>query len=115
MANNVKPIIFRGYIKEELGHWVAVCVDLNIVAQGETPDEARKECQALIISYLEYVCEEHPDDFHLYMQRPSPQEFIDEFNMIFSRALKPQKRSQPSSDLQYYDIEPSQLHICTVQ
>jgi hypothetical protein len=116
MANNVKPIIFRGYIKEEDGHWVAVCIDLNIVAQGDTPDEARDECQTLIIGYLDYVCSTYPDDFHLYVQRPAPKEFFDEFMEIAGLALKPERgRRRPSANLMYYDIQPSQLQACAVQ
>ncbi len=113
MSRNPESIIFRGYVKKENGHWVAICIDLNIVAQGNSIEKAREECESLIIEYLDYICSEYPKEFYKYIQRPAPKELVEEFNLIMGRQLKAHKRSY-SENLQYYDIAPSSLPLCTV-
>ena len=43
----------RGYLqKESDGSWLAVCIDLNLVAQGDTQKEARSQLHIIIKDYL---------------------------------------------------------------
>ncbi|HEV2614398.1 MAG TPA: hypothetical protein VGV92_06785 [Gammaproteobacteria bacterium] len=43
----------RGYLqKEPDGSWLAVCIDLNLVAQGDTQKEARSKLHVFINDYL---------------------------------------------------------------
>jgi len=114
MSKDQEKIIFRGYIKKENGHWVSVCIDLNIVAQGNSFDEAREKCEGLIIEYLSYICSNYEEEFYKHIPRPAPKEFIDEFNLIMGKQLKAQRRSY-SRNLQYYDVTPSNLPVCAAQ
>ena len=114
MSKGPERILFRGYIKKENGHWVAVCIDLNIVAQGSNVDDAIEKCEGLILEYLKYVCSEYKDDFYKHIQRPAPKEFVDEFNLIMGRQLKARRKSY-TKNLQYYDVIPSNLPICAAQ
>ena len=77
---NASPMIFKVLAKKEDDHWVAICIDLNIAAQGDTSEEAVHTCIELVEEYLEFVYEEYPDQIHKYVPRPTPQELIDKFN-----------------------------------
>jgi predicted RNase H-like HicB family nuclease len=101
-------IVFRGYTKKEGDHWVAICIDLNIVAQGSTPQEATKECYSLILAYLDYIRTEYPEDFHNSISRPAPQEFINEFNSIMGAKISTRKQLR-NRDIHNFDIKPAVL------
>jgi predicted RNase H-like HicB family nuclease len=73
MGRQPKKIFFRGYTKKENNHWVAICIDLNIVAQGATAEEAQTECLDLITGYISYVCKNHPNKIDQYIPRQAPQ------------------------------------------
>ncbi len=74
-----RKIFLRGYVKEENRHYGAVCIDLNIVAQGNTPDEATEQCHELIIDYLSYICDEYPDRIEEFVPRLALAELIEEY------------------------------------
>jgi predicted RNase H-like HicB family nuclease len=112
MGKRSRAIAFRGYTKKEGNHWVAVCIDLNIVAQGSTPEEATKECQALIIEYLHYVCTEYPQELHKYVPRPAPQELIEEYNSCMIGTIRPPTRRINKRPLSF-SIETSALASCS--
>jgi predicted RNase H-like HicB family nuclease len=112
MGKKSRAIAFRGYTKKEGDHWVAVCIDLNIVAQGSSPEEATKECQALIIEYLDYVCTQYPDTLHKYIPRPAPQELIDEYNSSMIGIIRPPTRRINKRPLSF-SIETSVLATCS--
>lgn len=105
-----KEIFFQGYIKKEGDHWVAVCIDLNIVGQGATAQEAIDECDELTIEYLEYVCCTYPKELDKYIPRRASKELIEEFYSVIRgriRSTKPPKDIRPHS----FSIETSDLHI----
>ncbi|OGB66085.1 MAG: hypothetical protein A2Y94_09355 [Caldithrix sp. RBG_13_44_9] len=105
----IGKIVFRGYAKKENQRWVAICIDLNIAAQGETSKEAIKTCYELIEEYLEFVCHEYPNQLHKYIPRPAPQEFIDEYNSLMRPVLKNQPRKFPQKIWSY---EPDNMAFC---
>ena len=72
-----------GYIRPEADHWVAVCVNLSLVAQG---GEAREALEKLVISmesYIHYIQTKHPEDWDERLSLiDCPEEFLDEFKEI---------------------------------
>lgn len=110
MANSQKPLIFRGYTKKEGNRWVAICIDLNIVAQGPTIDEATDKCMNLIAEYIHYVSAEYSHDIGRYLFRPVPQEFIEEYNDMVGRRIqhRPTRAMRPH----YFDLA-RQISACS--
>lgn len=108
VAMSSKDIIFRGYTKKEGEHWVAICIDLNIVAQGPTAQEATKECYSLIMAYLDYIRTEYPEDFQNSISRPAPQEFIDEFHSIIGTKIRAPEELR-NRDIHNFDIKAATL------
>lgn len=107
-------IHLRGYTKKENGHWVAICIDLDIVAQGRTPDEATKKCIEMSGEYLEYVCKHYPDDFRKYIPRPAATEFIEEFNELMAKKIVLPPKRQPRRKLIDFSVDSCQLANCGV-
>ncbi len=64
----------RGYIKPEGKHFVAVCVDLNLAGQGDTPEIAMSSMLEAIETYLDYLTE-HPDEISKRLPRKAPLSF----------------------------------------
>lgn len=115
MPKSSNQIIFRGYGKREGDGWVAVCIDLNIAAQGATMKDAANNCTELIKEYVEYVCANYPEDVHRYIPRPAPQEFIDEFNSIVGALIAPVKKGTARNFIIHnYNYHPSALSDCAV-
>jgi len=107
-AMSSKDIVFRGYTKKEGDHWVAICIDLNIVAQGSTSQEATEECYSLILTYLDYIGTEYPEDFHNSISRPAPEEFMNEFKSIIRTKIRTPKQLR-NRDIHNFDIKPAAL------
>lgn len=57
---------------EETGLFFSVCLELNIVTQGKTPEEAKAGLQDAVEMYVESVMEER-DYSSLF--RPAPKEY----------------------------------------
>lgn len=95
LSKVIENVSFRGYTKKEGQVWVAVCIDLNIAAQGATSDEATRECQEMIDEYLLYVCSTYPKELHKYIPRPAPQELIEEWRAIVARVFTPLRKNAP--------------------
>ena len=108
MKSHKPPIFFRGYTKRENGRWVAICVDLNIAAQGSTFEEATQKCGELISSYLSYVKSKYAKSLHNYIPRLAPDEYLEEFNSILNRSLASRKSLQ-GGQLQRFDVDPLSL------
>jgi len=69
-------MIFNILVKEEDNLYVAHCLELDIVATGETPDEARREIVALVCAQVDYAFSNDNID-NLY--HPAPREVWKEF------------------------------------
>jgi len=76
-------------IKEEDGLFVAHCLELDIVATGDSMDQAQRECVALICAQIEYAFA-HDNLSNLY--HPAPPEVWTEF---FTCTTKQEERYYP--------------------
>ena len=112
MGKPSEEIIFRGYARKEDDHWFAICIDLNIAAQGEDPEEAIKTCTELIIEYLEFVCQEYPGQIKKYIPRPAPQEFFEEYYSFISLSITKPARRRQSKKLWNYPAHSGQIAHC---
>jgi predicted RNase H-like HicB family nuclease len=52
LAMNPKQLIIKCYAKQEEGVWVAVCLDFNLAAQGDSFDEAKAKIESMIAEYV---------------------------------------------------------------
>lgn len=68
-----------GYIKEEDGVFTAICVNMGIFGQGNTPDEAYDGLINATDAYVKYILEKHPDDLDKYFNRLAPAKFVKEY------------------------------------
>ena len=94
MPNSTPSFIFRGYTKKENGHWVSVCIDLNVVSQGATLKEAQSQCKEMVKEYIDYILATYPNEVDRYIPRLAPEEMIDEFNRIFSQVIRQGKKAR---------------------
>jgi len=53
--NNIHSITANILTKKEDGIFVAHCLEFDIVATGDTPEQAQKDCVALICAQVEYA------------------------------------------------------------
>lgn len=67
-----KKIIAFGYVKKEDGVYTAICVNMGLFGQGDTPEEALDNVMRATESYIDYILENHPDDCEKYFNRPLP-------------------------------------------
>jgi len=112
----LENIVFRGYTKKENGHHVAVCIDLNIVAQGNTAEAAIKECSELIVQYVQYICDEYPDRFKEFVPRLAPKELVDEFNEIMRISLSAKAKTRKLRSgfaIHNFDLQPDNFCAAT--
>lgn len=75
----MKPIDLklRGYIqREQDSSCLAVCIDLNLVAQGDTPKEARNKLHEIINDYLLEAFTEDKQYFDDLVPRKPPFIFL---------------------------------------
>ncbi len=62
-------------VREDNGHFVALCLELNVASQGEGPAEARRNIHDAIAEYLDHMREiDAVDDIE-----PVPFEVLREF------------------------------------
>ena len=76
MSRSASSMVFNILIKKEDEVFVAHCMELDIVATGQSTDEASNDLIDLIIAQLRYAFANDNLD-HLY--RPAPQEVWQEF------------------------------------
>lgn len=89
-------LTFRGYVKQEGDEWVAICIDLNLAAQGDTAEEAIMECSTMIEEYLNYIVDTYPDKLNEYLSRPAPPELMSEYNYTMAASIIPQSQASHS-------------------
>jgi predicted RNase H-like HicB family nuclease len=82
MAKIGRVFPLRGYTKPEGDGFVAICIDLDIVAQGKTLKEATQVCGELIEEYIAFVLENYPDKVQHYIPRLAPKEIVSEYNEL---------------------------------
>ena len=91
-----KQVVAVGYIKEEDGIFTAICVNLGTFGQGKTPEAAVRKLHKSTTYYLDYVSEEHPDNWEKYLNRPAPPDLLKEFMAGLEQLAK---LSKPKSRL----------------
>jgi predicted RNase H-like HicB family nuclease len=69
-------MIFSVLEKEEDGMFIAHCLELDIVATGDTPREARKDMVALICAQVDYA---FSNDNLAHLYHPAPKEVWKQF------------------------------------
>jgi predicted RNase H-like HicB family nuclease len=81
-----KKLILRGYVRPKRDYFLAVCVDLNLVAQGGTVEEALDSLKDAIKGYFEEL-NENPNFYKETVPRKSPTSFYIEYYCacIFTR------------------------------
>ena len=52
--------------------WEAICTDLDIAAQGISLDEAKRELEAAVSAYVEYVLTLPEEEVSEFLNRKSP-------------------------------------------
>jgi len=75
---HAKKIVLRAYVRPKNGYFLAVCIDFNLVAQGETIDAALYSLKDAMVGYLEEVSE-HPQLYKGNFFRKSPKSFYVEY------------------------------------
>lgn len=65
-------IVLRIYLEHTGNVWQAICVDLDIAAQGETRTEAENLINSMIASYIEHVATLPADERRYFLNRKAP-------------------------------------------
>ena len=73
-----KKIVLRGYVRPKNDYFLAVCIDLNLIAQGKTVKEAVISLGDAIDGYLEEL-NENPKFYKDAFPRRSPTSFYVEY------------------------------------
>lgn len=62
----------RCYIKKEHADWVAVCIDLSLAAQAESPQLAKEKLESMITTYVDEALNEHKEYAQQLLSRKAP-------------------------------------------
>ena len=79
-------------MKKEGPLWIAHCLELDIVATGETEEMARKDMVALICAQIDYAFS-HDNLDNLF--HPAPQEVWEEFFTCWEKLAEERYRVEP--------------------
>jgi len=70
-TRRVPPYIFRCHCYSRTpGKWIGECVDLDIIVEAKTPEQAQRELNNAVFGYLKVVFAS--DDIEGLIPRPSP-------------------------------------------
>ncbi len=72
MATQGDLILLRGFVERRGDWWQAVCIDLDIAAQGKSLEEAKALMDEMVRTYLESLSEYAPADRRRFLNRKSP-------------------------------------------
>ncbi len=62
----------RCYAKKEGSDWVAVCIDLSLAAQAESPQLAKEKLESMIATYVDEALNEHKKFALQLLSRKAP-------------------------------------------
>ncbi|MCK4818413.1 hypothetical protein KA005_21765 [bacterium] len=71
---HARKLILRGYVRPKRDYYLAVCIDLNLVAQGRTVHEALESLKEAMEGYLEEI-DANPEFYKETIPRKSPKSF----------------------------------------
>ena len=66
------PTHLRCYARQKEGVWQAVCIDLNLAAQGKTLEKAKRRLHVQILDYVREACTIDRAHFEHLMNRKAP-------------------------------------------
>lgn len=70
---DIKQLLLRCYAEKlKDGSWVAICIDLDLVAQADTPEHSRIKLHAMIEDYMVSALTEDKDYIEDLIPRMSP-------------------------------------------
>lgn len=72
MSKRDRGPVLRGYIVGNGKNWHAICLDLDIAADGGTPKEARLVLEGMVIDYLNEVRTLSADQQKKLLNRKAP-------------------------------------------
>jgi len=86
---NLSPsrLVFNCYArKKKRGGWYGVCLELNLAAEADSPNELKKELNSMIVSYIETVLntKDH-DSIPALLERRAP--LLDWIKFYWIKAL----------------------------
>lgn len=84
---NAADLVLRCYIKKEQDHFVAVCIDLCLAAQGESIQDARQKLDAQIRGYVEEALTVDSEYADQLLNRKAPFSQRAYFHWILARLL----------------------------
>ena len=81
-AIHPQDLVIRCYAEQEPnGSWFAVCIDLNLVAQGDTREAVKARLNAIVLDYIVSVLRDHTDAPYL-LKRRAPLAFVLRYHWI---------------------------------
>lgn len=83
LTQEIPDLIVFGYIKPEDDHWVAVCINLGLVAQGRSDDEALIKLIESMESYIRFIQAEYPNKWQKVLDSiECSQDSLEEYKSI---------------------------------
>ena len=92
-------LILRGFAKRDGDNYFAICLDLNIYARGDTPEQAIEKCLDFVCEYIDEAYSDDIEHFSDLIPRKAPLRFwveyrfmrlvVEVLNRLFARAKRP--------------------------
>ena len=100
---------------KEKAKFVSVCLELDIIKEGDNLDDVRKEMQESISGYIETVCKgNYSDDL---LNRPAPKKYWDKYSEFLRFLKEKQKQKEVAAKNTTRGIETSVMdmkELCAV-
>lgn len=82
--NVMRPedLILRGFTKLDGDSYFSICLDLNIYARGDTPEQATDKCLGFVCEYIEEAYSEDIEHFSDLVPRKAPLRFWVEYRFM---------------------------------
>jgi len=78
-----RELFVRCYAEEQQdGSWFAVCIDLNLVAEGSSAEDVRRRLHLIIQDYLHAVLTQHQGHVWDLLRRRAPLSFVVKYHFI---------------------------------
>lgn len=65
-------LILRGYTVLDGDSYFSICLDMNVYARGDSPDEAEDKCLQFVCEYLNEAFDEDKESFSDLVPRRAP-------------------------------------------
>lgn len=91
---SASKLAFNVLVKREDGEWIAHCLELDIVATGNTPNAAVKDIKSLILAQVSTAIENENME---YLYHPAPQEVWQEYARAKRLSSRKEEATPPPS------------------